>query len=156
MADNVAVTPGSGPPIATDDVGGVQYQRVKIAHGADGTATDVSSASALPVDPVASLTIKFARVNATADGSNDVVAAVTSKKIRVLGYAVQSTGAGTVTWKSSTTSTLAEMVIAANGDGVSYSGGVQAPAFETVSGEKLTIDNPAGVDTKGHLSYIEV
>ncbi len=48
MADNIAITPGSGATIATDDVGGVQYQRVKVAHGADGSATDVSSAAPLP------------------------------------------------------------------------------------------------------------
>jgi hypothetical protein len=40
MADNVSITAGSGTSIATDDVGGVQYQRVKIALGADGAATD--------------------------------------------------------------------------------------------------------------------
>jgi lysophospholipase L1-like esterase len=36
MSDNVPVTPGSGAIIATDDVGGVQFQRVKIALGGDG------------------------------------------------------------------------------------------------------------------------
>lgn len=51
MADNVAVTAGSGTIIAADDVGGVMYQRVKIGVGADGSATDVSSASPMPVFP---------------------------------------------------------------------------------------------------------
>jgi hypothetical protein len=41
MADNVAVTPGSGATIAADDVGGVLYQRVKISYGGDGSATDL-------------------------------------------------------------------------------------------------------------------
>jgi hypothetical protein len=40
MADNVAITAGSGTSIATDDIGGVQYQRVKLGLGADGTAVD--------------------------------------------------------------------------------------------------------------------
>jgi len=40
MVDNVAVTPGTGATVATDDVGGVQYQRVKPNLGADGAATD--------------------------------------------------------------------------------------------------------------------
>lgn len=48
MADNVAVTAGSGTTIATDDVGGVQHQRVKVEFGADGSATDVSAAAPLP------------------------------------------------------------------------------------------------------------
>lgn len=49
MADNVAITAGSGVSIASDDIGGVQYQRVKIAQGADGVGVDVSSAAPLQV-----------------------------------------------------------------------------------------------------------
>lgn len=49
MADNVAITAGSGTTIAADDVAGVLYQRVKLAQGADGSATDVSSAAPLQV-----------------------------------------------------------------------------------------------------------
>jgi hypothetical protein len=44
MADNVDVTPGTGKTIAADDVGGVLYQRVKVAIGFDGTATDLAPA----------------------------------------------------------------------------------------------------------------
>lgn len=40
MADNVAITAGSGTTIAADDIGGVKHQRVKISIGADGTAAD--------------------------------------------------------------------------------------------------------------------
>jgi hypothetical protein len=40
MADNLAVTAGSGTTIAADDVSGVLHQRVKISLGADGAATD--------------------------------------------------------------------------------------------------------------------
>lgn len=49
MADNVTITEGSGTQIAADDVGGVKYQRVKIATGADGIANDVSSANPMAV-----------------------------------------------------------------------------------------------------------
>lgn len=49
MADNVPITAGAGTSIATDDVGGVQYQRVKLAQGADGVAVDVSAAAPLAV-----------------------------------------------------------------------------------------------------------
>lgn len=40
MADNVPITAGSGTNIASDDIGGVQHQRVKLSLGADGTAVD--------------------------------------------------------------------------------------------------------------------
>ena len=48
MADNVSITEGNGKTIAADDIGGVLHQRVKIGHGADGSATDVSTSSPLP------------------------------------------------------------------------------------------------------------
>jgi len=51
MADDV-VLPGDGSVIATDDVGGRQFQLVKLAYGGDGEATQVSDASPMPVsDP---------------------------------------------------------------------------------------------------------
>ena len=54
MADNVAITPGSGASIATDDVGGVQYQRVKLDLGGDGASSPLlrgqqTKANSLPV-----------------------------------------------------------------------------------------------------------
>lgn len=50
MGDNINVTPGTGKTIAADEISSVLHQRVKIEHGADGSATDVSTASPLPVD----------------------------------------------------------------------------------------------------------
>ena len=49
MVDNVGYTPGTGATIAADDIAGVLYQRVKIGVGADGSATDVSSANPMPM-----------------------------------------------------------------------------------------------------------
>ena len=46
MADNVAITAGSGTTIASDDIGGVQYQRVKLVVGADGVAADLAPGQA--------------------------------------------------------------------------------------------------------------
>jgi hypothetical protein len=54
MADNVDISPGSGASIATDDVDGVHYQRVKLDAGEDGVSTPVSSAAPLPVSLVES------------------------------------------------------------------------------------------------------
>lgn len=49
MADNVGYTPGSGEIIATDDIGGVQYQRIKPTWGTDGFANDVNETTPLPI-----------------------------------------------------------------------------------------------------------
>lgn len=50
MADNTTLNSGTGGDvIASDDIAGVKHQRVKVEFGADGSATDVSSANPLPV-----------------------------------------------------------------------------------------------------------
>lgn len=51
MADNTVLPVGSGgDTIATDDIGGVKFQRVKLIHGADGVnAGDVASGNPLPI-----------------------------------------------------------------------------------------------------------
>lgn len=56
MPDNVTL-PGEGALIATDDVGGVQYQVLKIAFGADGAATLVDAVNGLPVAIVGSVAV---------------------------------------------------------------------------------------------------
>jgi hypothetical protein len=54
MADNVTL-PGTGEIIATDDIGNVQYQKVKLAFGPNNTATDVTVATPYPVEPIGEL-----------------------------------------------------------------------------------------------------
>lgn len=54
MADNVSITTGSDATIATDDVAGVQYQRIKVDLGGDGAASPLvrgqqSAANSIPV-----------------------------------------------------------------------------------------------------------
>lgn len=41
MADNLSITAGSGTTIATDDVGGVHYQKVKLVNGTADDATAI-------------------------------------------------------------------------------------------------------------------
>ena len=111
-----------------------------------------------PVDGAGtSVPIKFARVNATADGDNTIITGVGGKKLRVLGYALVASAAGIITIQDSagTPAILAQFPLAANG-GVSYAGGLECPAFETPTGNGLEISNPSGVDTLGHITYIEV
>jgi hypothetical protein len=50
MADNVAITAGTGTAIAADDVSSVFYQKVKLDVGGDGATLPVSAtANAIPV-----------------------------------------------------------------------------------------------------------
>ena len=51
MADDLELNVGSGgATLAADEIASVHHQRVKVQHGADGSATDVSTASPMPVD----------------------------------------------------------------------------------------------------------
>lgn len=54
MADNVDITAGSGTTIATDDVSGVQFQKIKLDLGGDGASSPLvrgqqAKASCIPV-----------------------------------------------------------------------------------------------------------
>ena len=49
MADNVTL-PATGEVVATDDIGGRQFQLVKMVHGADGIAHQTSDGNPLPTE----------------------------------------------------------------------------------------------------------
>jgi hypothetical protein len=51
VADNVAISnaPLTNYTVATDDIGSVHYQRVKLSVGADGVAVDASDTAPVPV-----------------------------------------------------------------------------------------------------------
>src|SRR5438132_5201431 len=98
MADNVAVTPGLGATIATDEIGGLQYQIVKLTQGVLDSQTLVSATAGLPVagaqqsspvftSPGLKLTESFTRaaINFAASGDNIVVAASVGNTCRVYG-----------------------------------------------------------------------
>jgi hypothetical protein len=90
MADNVAITAGSGTSIATDDIAGVQYQRVKVTYGADGSATDVSTASPLPVSAV--------ELSVSTASPQNVAASASSTTL----FASNSSARGRAIWNDST------------------------------------------------------
>jgi hypothetical protein len=101
--------------------------------------------------------IKYAMVDATSDGVNELVAAVASKKIVVIGYVLSVDLAGLIIIQDDTGTPVELAKLSLATDGVaSYSGGINAPAFETSVGKALDINNPATVNTHGHLTYIEV
>jgi len=100
------------------------------------------------------LEVKFARINATADGDNTIVAAVAGKKIRILAMATNGIVTGIITFKSGAATTLFTMqqgntaVIAFEANGYWI--------CETAAGQAFVINNPAGTDTLGFCLYCEV
>jgi hypothetical protein len=92
MADNIDVTPGGGKTIAADEIAGVLYQRIKPTFGADGAATDVSTANPLPVvlsAPGTSYTNRSGTI--TTGGVAQVLAALNTAR---RGYRVVNLSAG--------------------------------------------------------------
>ncbi len=99
-------------------------------------------------------TVKFASVAAANSGDNQIVAAVTSKKIRVLSYVLVADAAEVVQWQDASGNKSGTMSLAANGGIVA--GWNPNGWFETTSGERLDLNNVGGADVDGHLSYVEV
>ena len=50
MPDNVVLNQGAGgSTVASDEINGIQHQRVKLEYGENGSATDVSTTNPLPI-----------------------------------------------------------------------------------------------------------
>ena len=95
MADNVPISPGSGAVVATDDIGGTQFQRVKISHGLDGVYDgDTAKTNPLPTRTGIALVRDFqvAQLSTSAAGFSVVIPAVSGKTIKILGWVVKVTG----------------------------------------------------------------
>lgn len=71
MADNVTLNPGAGGSVvAADDISGVQYQRVKLIHGADGANDgDVAITNPFPVKERRPSTATVTSVNDTSSST---------------------------------------------------------------------------------------
>lgn len=170
MADNVAITAGSGTSIASDDIGGVQFQRIKLIHGADGTNDgDVSSANPLPVEVISG-----------GDGSVQGVdahdAAVTADPVLMGGYAsaaaptnVSADGDATRIWLLRNGAQCVNLTAA--GTLVAAGGGTEATALRVTiatdstgvlsvddNGGSLTVDVgtalPAGTNNIGDVDVL--
>jgi hypothetical protein len=120
----------------------------KVSKG-DDSGTNYSGTTAL--------TVKYAAIAASSSGNNTIVAAVTSKKIRVLAYNLMGNGAVNAKWQSGAggTDLTGLKYIAAAG------GGICAPYnkdgwFETASGALLNLNLSGAVAVGGELTYIEV
>lgn len=113
----------------------------KLANGASGTT----------------LTPLFAPIVASSSGVTNIVALVTSKKIRVLALSLTANGAVNVKFQSHVTPTdlTGLHYCAAAGDGIVYPFNPLG-WFQTVSGEALDINLSGAVAVGGTLVYVTV
>jgi len=167
MSDNYTANAGSGgDTFAADDIAGVKHPRVKVGWGADGAATDASVTAPLPVQTSIEssqmmiggvvVTPKFAAIAASTSGNNTIVAAVTSKKIRVLSAWFVAAGTVNAKFQSGASGTDLTGLFY----GVINAGAVlpfnPAGWFESASGVLLNLNLSAAIAVGGSITYIEV
>ena len=147
MSDNTVLNPGAGGDVvATDDIGGVKFQRVKVNFGADGVALDVSSANPLPVVFASSATQandSWGQSLSVTAGASVTLASITAPAgFQVKGFVAHGTGdgyfavqvAGLTVLSGRTRSTMPTLVITLP-DGI---------AAATGAAVTLTVTNESG------------
>lgn len=88
MADNTTLNPGAGGDvIASDDIGGVKHQLVKLEYGPADVANQVSLTQPLPV--IEGATFGYDAGNAI--GTIDVPASALLKRVSVIAGSVDAT-----------------------------------------------------------------
>lgn len=98
-------------------------------------------------------TVLTAAINATTtSGDNDIVAADTNNKIKVIGYVLVAAAGTTVTWKRGSTALSGAMALATNG-GISAPLNSETSWFQTAVNEKLVLTLGAGA-VQGHVVYV--
>lgn len=145
MADNVAITPGSGATAAADDIGGVLFQRVKVAIGADGVNDgDVAASNPLPVAAYGELieAIQALRMAIQALTRSAIGQAMPDTAGRIPVLAQNPTAANlAVTASIAATQTLATVTTVGTVTGLTNIGGNSAaehiPALLRIGGESL-------------------
>jgi len=152
-ATPITLTNGQSAPKQIDQNGNV---KVTIATALDKVNDSITSALATDaiMNGATALTPKFAPIALSATGT--VVAAVTAKKIRVLGFIFVAAGTVNVNFQSHTTTTTKTGLsyLVAN-SGVS-SGFFPVGLFETVAGEALDLALSASIAVGGQVVYVEV
>jgi hypothetical protein len=161
MADNYTFTAGTSGTAASDDVGGIQYPRMKIALGNDGTADgDVYSGRPLPaavisgtVDKVSGGTIDMFKAGTINAGSIAVTAGtgiVTGGSIVVTAGTI---AAGSIAVVAGTGVVTSGSVAVVAGTGV-VTGGSIAVTAGTITAGSVAVVAGTGVLTSGSVAVV--
>lgn len=141
MADNVNITPGVGAAVATDDVGGVQVQKVKIAYGGDGRLHELSQIT----------------INVAGAGDNDILAAAGGGLITfIYGFwLVAAAAAVSVKWKDGA-GTDFHPALPLMGQGASWMLPRDSkPWYTGTANTKIILNLSVGVSVIGTLYYAQ-
>jgi hypothetical protein len=102
------------------------------------------------------LTPKFKKITASASGATEIVAAVTSKKIRVLAWDMAPNAAVNAKWQSHTAGDVTGLYYMGGQGNGQRAGFNPLGWFETTAGEALDLNLSAAVAVGGTLVYVEV
>lgn len=104
-------------------------------------------------------TITTTAISEADDGLNAVVAAQgEGYAIRVYGYVLNINAAGTTQWRSGASTALSGAFEFVDGGGASapLSSHPEVYWFQTAANEALNLNNAAGVDATGHVTWAKV
>ncbi len=151
VSDAGLTTVTSGSELQVDVVGALPAGTATLGQVSATSRTDAVMTG------VTELTPKFASISA-ASASNEIVALVASKKIRVLAYVLVCghTSAMTAQWKADGGSDLSGAMTLAPDGGGGTAGYNPVGWFETGAGQALDLDLGTTAQVSGHLTYIEV
>jgi hypothetical protein len=145
----LAVLGDPGPQLAADST--------SVIPATDSEPFRVSQDSGSILVANTKVTPKFAKISCSSSGANIVIAAVTSKKIRVLALKITASAAVNVKWQSHTTPTdlsgLSYFAAAGDGEVLPFN---PVGWFESLSGESLDANLSGAIAVGGHITYIEV
>lgn len=144
---------GAAIPAGTNNIGDVDV----LTQPVRARTTDHIGAAPMTdavMNGTTALTPKYAVISESSSGDNEVVAAVASKKIRVLAYVLMANAAVNAKWRSASTDTSGLLYCGANGGAVAPFNPVGW--LETAAGEPLNINLSGAVAVGGHVTYIEV
>lgn len=108
------------------------------------------------MDGVTPLTPKFAAIAASSSGDNTIVAAVVSKKLRVLSYTLVAAGAVTCRFEDGAGGTAKSGVMSLAANGVLSVPFSAVGHFETTANTLLNLELGGAVSVAGHICYVEV
>lgn len=108
------------------------------------------------MDGITPLTPKFAAIAASSSGDNTLVAAVASKKLRVLSYTLVAAGAVTCRFEDGAGGTAKSGVMSLAANGILSVPFSAVGHFETTANTLLNLELGGAVSVAGHICYVEV
>lgn len=144
-------------PAGTNNIGDVDVLTLPaLAAGTNLIGrTSASHETSTVYSGTTALTPKFKKIDCSSSGNNEIVAAVTGKKIRVLAWDVSPSDVVNFKWRTASTDITGLYYAANAGNGVARAFN-PVGYFETVSDEALNLNLSAAEAVGGSLVYVEV